>query len=151
MIRSAETCCAHCTAATLIHPQKARGRSSRRQDSARCARRRGSSVTGLMMCADYEMRLMALANELVRANNETQLRTSYMSREVARYQAAAAASANAMALAKREMHDRRADVDAMRTNLDSVMERLFAGSQANMVLQANMSAGQDHAGASQAG
>jgi len=103
------------------------------------------------MCADYEMRLMALANELVRANNETQLRTSYMSREVARYQAAAAASANAMALAKREMHDRRADVDAMRTNLDSVMERLFAGSQANMVLQANMSAGQDHAGASQAG
>lgn len=97
--------------------------------------------------ADYEMRLMALANELVRANNETQLRTSYMSREVSRYQAAAAASANAMALAKREMHDRRADVDSMRTKLDSVMERLFTGSQANMVLQANMTSGQDHAGA----
>lgn len=93
------------------------------------------------------MRLMALANELVRANNETQLRTSYMSREVARYQQAAAVSANAMSLAQRDLHDRRADVDAMRTKLDSVMERLFTGSQANMVLQANMTSGQDHAGA----
>ena len=97
-------------------------------------------------CADYELRLMSLANELMRANHDTQLRTTYMSREMHRYQSAAAASASAVAAAKKEMHARRQDVDAMRSKLDVVMERLATGTEAASVLQANMSAGQDHAG-----
>eukprot|EP00892_Ulva_mutabilis_P002859 jgi/Ulvmu1/12574/UM092_0004.1 len=129
--------------------QQAQAEVAKAQDALKTAEDRVRAVEQVerqKIISDYEMRLMALANELVRANNETQLRTSYMSREVSRYQQAAAASANAMDLAKREMHERRADVDAMRTKLDSVMERLFNGSQANMILQANMTAGQDHAG-----
>jgi hypothetical protein len=109
---------------------------------ARCARSHSAC-----MRADYELRLMSLANELMRANHETQLRTTYMSRELTRYQNAAAASATAVAAAKKEMHARRQDVDNMRSKLDLVMERLFTGTEAASVLQANMSAGQDHAGA----
>jgi hypothetical protein len=95
---------------------------------------------------DYELRLMSLANELVRANHDTQLRTTYMTRELQRYQHAAAASANAVAAAKKEMNARRQDVDAMRSKLDLVMERLAIGAEAASVLQANMNCGQDHAG-----
>ena len=89
---------------------------------------------------------MSLANELMRANHDTQLRTTYMSREMQRYQSAAAASASAVAAAKKEMQARRQDVDAMRSKLDVVMERLATGTEAASVLQANMTAGQDHAG-----
>jgi hypothetical protein len=96
--------------------------------------------------ADYEQRLLALANELMRAQHELQLRTAYMSREMSRYQSAASASASAMVEAKKEMSERRRDIDAMRGKLDSVMDRLFTGHEANMALQANISSGQDHAG-----
>ena len=89
---------------------------------------------------------MSLANELMRANHDTQLRTNYMTREMQRYQNAAAASASAVAAAKKEMHARRQDVDTMRSKLDVVMERLALGTEAASVLQANMNSGQDHAG-----
>lgn len=107
-------------------------------------RRKGSAYD--IVSADYELRLMSLANELMRANHDTQLRTNYMSREMQRYQNAAAASASAVAAAKKEMHARRQDVDMMRSKLDVVMERLALGTEAASVLQANMSSGQDHAG-----
>ena len=53
----------------------------------------------------------------------------------------------AMAAAKAELQERRRDVDGMRVKLDSVMERLSSGHQANLTLQTHILTGQDHAGA----
>ena len=52
-----------------------------------------------------------------------------------------------MAAAKAELQERRRDVDGMRVKLDSVMERLSSGHQANLTLQTHILTGQDHAGA----
>lgn len=129
--------------------QHAQTEVAKAQDALKSAEdrvRASEQVERQKIISDYELRLMSLANELMRANHDTQMRTTYMSREMHRYQSAAAASASAVAAAKKEMHARRQDVDAMRSKLDVVMERLATGTEAASVLQANMSAGQDHAG-----
>ena len=78
---------------------------------------------------------------------EMQQRTVYMQREMQRYQANAIAIAQAMEAAKKEVGERRRESDATRTKMDSLMERLYIGHEHNNALQANITTGQDHAGA----
>lgn len=99
-------------------------------------------------CADYEQRLLALSAELTRSRDDMAQRMVYMTREMQRYQAAALATAAAMTAAKKEMGERRRDVDTMRVKMDSLMERLLVGHEANATLQATLGVGQEHAGAS---
>ena len=90
---------------------------------------------------------MAMTAEMARMRADMQQRTMYMAREMQRYQAAAAATGQSMAAAKREMQARRGDVDAMRAKLDDVLDRLYSGHEQNMTLQANITTGAAHAGA----
>jgi len=103
------------------------------------------------MRADYEQRMQSLTVDMLRMREEMQQRTVYMQREMQRYQATAMATAAAMAAAKKEVGERRKEIDATRSKMDGLMERLYSGHEHNVTLQANISTAQDHAGESPAG
>lgn len=84
--------------------------------------------------------------EMIRMREDMHQRTVYMTREMQRYQAAAIGTSQAMMAAKKEMQDRRNDIDTMRAKLDAVMERLYVGEGHNLTLQATIATAQDHAG-----
>jgi hypothetical protein len=104
-------------------------------------------ASGVHYCTDYEQRIIAMTAEMMRMREDMHQRTVYMTREMQRYQAAAIGTSQAMMAAKKEMQDRRNDIDAMRAKLDTVMERLYVGEGHNLTLQATIATAQDHAGA----
>lgn len=87
-----------------------------------------------------------MTSDMLRMRDEMQQRTMYMQREMQRYQAAALATAQSMAMAKKEVQERRREIDATRSKMDSLMERLQAGNEQNATLQNSILSGQDHAG-----
>lgn len=89
-----------------------------------------------------------MSSDMMKMRDDMQQRTLYMTREMQRYQSIASSTSQAMMIAKKEMQERRKDIDAMRTKLDGVMERLYSGHEHNLMLQANIGSAQDHAGVS---
>jgi hypothetical protein len=89
-----------------------------------------------------------MSSDAMKMRDDMQQRTLYMTREMQRYQSIAASTSQVMMIAKKEMQERRTDIDTMRTKLDGVMERLYSGHEHNLMLQANIGSAQDHAGAS---